>query len=81
LSGANNEQVDMIFSPLTKYITTLKSIQFSNSSLLNLLNGGKALGGLITNMKTLIELRLNNAIYTQVIAKEVSDGLMRAKQV
>lgn len=81
LSGSNNEYVDMVFSPLNKYLNTLHSIEFSNTSLLNLANGGKALGGLITNMKSLLELRLNNSIYSQTIAKEVSDGLMRAKQV
>lgn len=69
----------MIFSPLNKALATLHSIQFSNSSILALQNGGKALGGLITNMKSLTELRLNNSIQNQNVAKEISDGLMRAK--
>jgi hypothetical protein len=28
LSGSNNEQIDMIFSPLNKYLTSLRSIEF-----------------------------------------------------
>ena len=44
-------------------------------------NGAKSLGSLITNMKTLTELNLRKSINGAAIAKEITDGLMRAKQI
>lgn len=53
LIGAHQEMIELMFGPLNKFLSKLKSIEMINSSILNLTNGGKTLGGLITNIKSL----------------------------
>lgn len=49
---------------------------------MHLTNASKSLGNLVANLKNLQELNLtDNAINSQTAAKELADGLMRAKQL
>lgn len=58
----------------------LSSLTLSKNSLLNY-NGGKNLGNFITVQKNLVELNLSYANINAQHAKELADGLMRAKQL
>jgi hypothetical protein len=60
-------------------LDTLHTLEFEYCALLSYTNAAKACGNLITNIKTLSELNLRNAISNAAIAKEITDGLMRAK--
>jgi hypothetical protein len=58
----------------------LTSIRFSRTNLLQLVNASKSLSSIITNLKHLEELSLTQQVLSNAQqAKEIADGLMRAK--
>lgn len=75
------EVSEQFFSALSGQ-NKMQRIIFSSTNLLNLTNGFKSLGTIITNLNNLQEISLiNNALQTSQQAKEIADSLMRAKQL
>lgn len=73
--------MDRIFTPLAQ-ISTLESITFSKTNILQLPNAAKSLSNIITNLKKLEHLSLRDGVLANTQnAKEIADGLMRAKQL
>ena len=74
-----NEMSEKLFLPinLSQDLITL-SIRANN---MMSFNGGKALSKVITDHKNILELNLSGAGLTREIAKDLADGLMRAKQL
>jgi hypothetical protein len=57
----------------------LKSLKVTESEILTYSNSARALSSLITSCRTLEYLGLKGSIRNVNIAKEITDGLMRAK--
>jgi len=60
-------------------MTELKAISISKTNLLSIQNASQSLGKIITNLKALEYLDLSNAFSDVQQAKEIADGIMRAK--
>lgn len=81
VSGNAAEICEKFFSPLSQ-MPELMSIKFTKTNLLTLQNATKTLSNIITNLKNLEELVLSQQALGNVQqAKEIADGLMRAKQL
>jgi hypothetical protein len=79
--GNNNDILERFFTPIG-FMPNLVSIRFYGTNLLQIPNASKSLGNIITNIKNLQELILTkNALLNVVQAKDIADGIMRAKQL
>jgi len=79
LQASVNEVSDQLYGAM-KIMSDLRSITIKNNNML-LFKGAKALSDIVTSHKNLRELHLVNAGLNDAQAKEIADGLMRAKQI
>ncbi|CAD8083774.1 unnamed protein product [Paramecium sonneborni] len=80
-SGNQIEITESIFGVLTLFANQLRSLTIENTDLLTLSNAAKTVGAIITSFRHLEFLNLKGSIRNANIAKEITDGLMRAKQL
>ena len=78
-SDNRNEVSEKLFSPINGF-SDLTTIVIRGNNMMSF-NGGKALSKIITDHKSIIELNLSNSGLSREIAKDLADGLMRAKQL
>jgi len=74
-----NEISEQLWHPL-RQLADIKTITIKGNNMLYF-KGGKALSDIVTTHKNLRELNIINASLNDAQAKEIADGLMRAKQI
>ena len=74
-----NEVSEQLYHPL-RQLTDIKIVTIKGNNMLYF-KGGKALSDIVTTHKNLRELNIINANLNDAQAKEIADGLMRAKQI